>query len=361
MKKILIVLLLPVIGVAQGKKHDGFEIKGNISGLKDTATVLLLNGMDGKTITSAIAHKGVFTLKGKLVSPEILQLGFAGSKEGIDLFIYNDEVAITGDIAAPNNIVIKGSATQEDYQLFKQRFNPLKDKLNGTAALINPETDKLKKDSLISRFNTYRTQVAEEAGRFVKEKPASPVSAFALFVISPLMNSLDELEASYKLLQPAAKTGTPAKVIENALASAKVGAVGSQALVFTQKDTANKPVSLTSFRGKYVLVDFWASWCKPCRMENPNVVQAYHLYKDKNFTVLGVSLDQHRDNWLQAIKADKLAWTHVSDLQYWNNAVAQLYHIQSIPANMLIDPNGKIIAKDLRAEELQETLKKLLQ
>ena len=135
---------------------------------------------------------------------------------------------------------------------------------------------------------------------------------------------------------------------------------GTQAVDFTQNDTANNPVSLSSFKGKYVLVDFWASWCGPCRHENPAVVEAYNKYKEKNFTILSVSLDQNKDKWKQAIKADNLTWTHVSDLKYWQNEVAQLYHIQSIPANMLIDPSGKIIARDLRGAALYEMLGKML-
>lgn len=139
----------------------------------------------------------------------------------------------------------------------------------------------------------------------------------------------------------------------------KATQIGQQALDFTQNDTAGHPVSLKDFRGRYVLVDFWASWCGPCRGENPNVVAAFQKYHNKNFTVLGVSFDQNKDNWLAAIHKDGLAWTQVSDLQYWNNAVGKIYGIESIPANILVDPNGKIIARNIRGEVLQGTLENI--
>jgi peroxiredoxin len=131
---------------------------------------------------------------------------------------------------------------------------------------------------------------------------------------------------------------------------------------FTQADVNGVPVKLSSFRGKYVLIDFWASWCGPCREENPNVVRVFNKYKEKNFTVLGVSLDKQsgRADWLAAIKSDGLNWTQVSDLKFWNNAAAALYYVSSIPANFLIDPNGKIIAKDLRGDDLDAKLKEVL-
>ena len=129
---------------------------------------------------------------------------------------------------------------------------------------------------------------------------------------------------------------------------------------FTAPDTSGHPVALSSFRGKYVLVDFWASWCGPCRGENPNVVKAYNQFRDKNFTILGVSLDQNKDAWIKAIKDDGLAWNHVSDLKFWNSAPAALYNVSSIPYNFLIDPQGNIIAEDIRGEDLFATLNKVL-
>lgn len=360
MQKILFFLLLPVLSFAQ-PKAKGFEIKGTVKGLKDSTLVILKSGNNGKTVASAKVKQESFTLKGVLTDADILQLSFAGIKEVTDLFIFNDTVTLRGDVNAIADLQFSGSPTEADYEIFKKRFNPYKDKLNTLAAAINQEKDATKKKALISDFNAGKNEVIKGAADFVKQKHTSPVSPFVLYVIAPLLDGgIPELETYYVGLTGLAKTGAYANAIEKAIADTKLGAVGTQAIDFSQKDTNGKLVSLSSFKGKYVLVDFWASWCGPCRQENPNVVNAFNSYKDKNFTVLGISLDQDRSRWLQAIKADNLNWTHLSDLQYWNNAVAQLYKIQSIPANMLIDPNGKIIGKNLRGAELQETLKTLL-
>ena len=140
----------------------------------------------------------------------------------------------------------------------------------------------------------------------------------------------------------------------------KLTAVGEIAPDFTQNDPDGKPVKLSDFRGKYVLVDFWASWCGPCRAENPNVVAAFNKYKGKNFTILGVSLDRERDPWLKAITDDKLTWTHVSDIKYWDNEVAKMYGVRSIPANFLLDKTGKIVGRNLRGDALEAALAKLV-
>ncbi|NCI51076.1 TlpA family protein disulfide reductase [Sediminibacterium roseum] len=273
----------------------------------------------------------------------------------------NETVTLTGNWADPNSVVVKGAAAQEDFEAFKKTVFPFLGQRNMLVSSANAERDAAKKNAIISEINKIDVVIPNLAIQFAESKPNSVASTWALYFISPLFaNRIMELENAYSKLQSSAKKLVYVSNLEQFIANGKIGMIGSQALDFTQNDVNGKPVSLSSFKGKYVLVDFWASWCGPCRGENPNVVSAYQKYKNKNFTVLGVSLDQSKPNWLKAISDDNLDWTHVSDLQYWNNAAARMYHIESIPMNLLIDPAGKIIAKNIRGEELQRTLAEVL-
>ena len=197
---------------------------------------------------------------------------------------------------------------------------------------------------------------------FLKRNANSPVALYALQQYAGWDIDPAKVEPLFKAL-PASQQQLPSAVtLKDRIEISKKTAVGSYAMDFTQNDTLGNPVSLSSFKGKYVLVDFWASWCGPCRAENPNVVKAFNQYKDKNFTVLGVSLDRPnaKDKWLKAIHDDNLTWTQVSDLKYWDNGVAKQYGIRAIPQNLLIDPQGKIIAKNLSGEDLNEKLGEVL-
>ena len=194
-----------------------------------------------------------------------------------------------------------------------------------------------------------------------KANAGSPVTTLMLLQFSNIFPEINENLASiYNDLAPSAKKGPFAEFIDKTIASSTFGQIGSALPDFTQNDVNGKPFTLSSLKGKYVLVDFWASWCGPCRAENPNIVKAFNKFKSKKFTVLGVSLDQDKPKWLEAIKKDGLAWSHVSDLKYWNNAVAAQFGIQSIPASFLIDPAGKIIARDLRGADLDKFLETTL-
>jgi peroxiredoxin len=176
------------------------------------------------------------------------------------------------------------------------------------------------------------------------------------------MQTSDNVAAAdnlYKIMSDNVKETSLGKYVNQQLELAKINPIGSQIADFSENDTAGNNVKISSFRGKYVLIDFWASWCRPCRMENPNVVAAYNKYHQKNFTVLGVSLDQAKPAWLNAINMDGLTWTHISDLQGWNNEVAAKFKITSIPQNILIDPKGIIIAKNLRGDALNKKLEQL--
>ena len=195
-------------------------------------------------------------------------------------------------------------------------------------------------------------------GAFIKANPNSWVSMDALQKIGGGVPQYAQVAPFYEAMSPALKNSPPGREYGKMLQVIKDVAIGAQAPNFTQQTPDGKAVSLADYRGKYVLVDFWASWCKPCREENPVVAKVYNEYKGRNFDILGVSLDHEksREKWLKAIKDDQLTWTQVSDLRGWENEVATRYHVQGVPQNFLIDPSGKIIAANLRGDELKAAL-----
>ncbi|WP_336517520.1 TlpA disulfide reductase family protein [Pollutibacter soli] len=359
MKKLLLIFLLaPVFCIAQQEKD--FVIKGFLKGLPDGTELVI--GSDDPTISplaKGISRAGKFELKGKLATPGLYHLSYPGTKQKLYIFLDPSTVTVSGTNDSLPVAKVTGSATNDVFIAFNKTFTPLFAELGAVVEHINsgkpdPDGSKRKRyEELIGQINTLTDQ-------FVIEHKNSYVTPFAIYVMKGV-SDVAQIENRYNQMNPDLHGSIFAKQLAQQIADSKVGAIGSEAIEFVQNDIEGKPVSLSSFRGKYVLVDFWASWCGPCRHENPNVVEAYKKFSDKNFTVLGVSLDRAREPWLQAIKDDNLIWTQVSDLKFWNNEVAKIYRIEGIPQNFLVDPKGVIIAKNLRGPELHQKLQELLQ
>ncbi|WP_164735251.1 TlpA disulfide reductase family protein [Pseudoflavitalea rhizosphaerae] len=380
MKKVLLPGIISVIAFSTSAQTP-FTIRGTV---KDTSrngeklTISYFNG-DKKIYTGALIKNGTYQFEGTVKEPSkaSLSIGIPKDQRGknpwvmseqLEFFIEGGPITIDGLPLAKAKLKAPGKS-QKDFQRFQKMLRPYEEKqfaawndmLHATA---NRDSVNRKKYNDISE--NLKKQIDSMEFVFLKKYPASHVS---LGILREKMNAKSLAEekeryaAMFKVLadslQQTIVGKTMAKQIDNAF---KLG-VGKDAVDFVLKDTLGNPVHLSSFRGKYVLLDFWASWCTPCRFENPNIVKAYNRFKDKNFTVLGVSLERPGDRkaWVDAINKDGLPWNHVATLtKEESDQIWKLYSLQTIPMNYLIGPDGKILALHLRGDALEKKLEEIL-
>lgn len=361
-----LVLGLISFGLAQGGLAQEILIKGKIRGLDKNEFIYLRQPILGQEpVDSVLARNGRFQFRRQLPEGDFFFLQAGGNS--LLLYLQPGKVKITGIKQRLTKAKLSGSSFIKDFVLYNKQMaaNPYIKQLEATGAKLE-DAKKAKDDKLLNELTIERDTLRKKSAsvrntigaEWLTNHPQSDINAFVLYFHPFRREAPELLQARIAGFSENARNSAVGQLLLEAARSESNTAVGKLAPGFTQSDTAGKAVSLQDFRGRYVLVDFWASWCKPCREENPYVVQAFQQYKDKGFTVLGISLDRPGDKakWLEAIHADGLTWTHVSDLRYWKNEVAVLYGIQSIPANFLIDPQGKIVGRNLRGEALQKEL-----
>lgn len=368
-------LLITVVFTACSNSDKQFSIQGDIMGLPEQTVYLEELGIDKITVLDSVKSdiSGKFELSGKAPEAGLYRITFGADRnKNILLSTEKGSIAIKGNWNSLDAITINGSNSTISLQKFllvirnhMQDFNTLGIVLDSFKARGNDSMMGVVQDD-IREMNVKLTHFIEE---YADTTSSLPNALFAVQFLNPqtekeyfkqFIPGMDQRFPKARLAQDFSKkinsiyNNTPVNT-DNGLPG-----VGTAAPEISLPTPDGKTITLTSFKGKYVLVDFWASWCGPCRKENPNVVAAYNQFKDKNFTILGVSLDDNKEKWTEAIAKDGLTWTHVSDLQGWQSVAARSYEVQSIPANFLVDPNGVIIAANLRGEELAAKLTELL-
>jgi len=364
MKKLFYLSVISVI-MAACSSDPQYVINGKIDGA-DSVMFILQKREAGKIVSfdSAVAYKGSFKMKGGPVRyPDMVLLSAKDTRMRTQFYLENSEITVTGKLDSLYGANVTGSKTQDEYNGFVKSLDSVNEKVMtvyNEYQLAEQSGDTAKSAQLVKQIEAGQAEMTQLQKDFVKNNPASFTTPQILSGLTYEMEGT-EIESYINAMDTAVANTEIIKDLKVRVEKMKKVAIGQKAPDFTLNDPEGNPVSLYSKVGaKLLLVDFWAAWCGPCRQENPNVVNVYKEFNKKGFDVFGVSLDRTKDAWVKAIADDKLTWTHVSDLQYWNSEAAGIYAVSAIPANFLLDENGVIIGRNLREEALYNKVKEIL-
>ena len=346
-------------------EKNGYEIKGKVAGIEEGKAFLQkYENQKFVNIDSSEIKMGEFEFAGKVDMPDMYTLRIENVKFPIHFFVENTKMTMDINSTDMSATSISGSKLNDVYKLFTEGVTNLRSKMQDVQGkyrmamqenTLTPEIEQELKDEMNALYEEqskyYKTAAMENASTIIG--PFIATQVMHLFEMEDLENLLSEIPADLK-------NSELVKAIEEKAETMKKTAIGQPYIDFTLNTPEGKPLSVSDIKAKLLLIDFWAAWCRPCRVENPNVVKLYKEYKSKGLEILGVSFDRNMEDWVKAIKDDGIEWLQVSDLKYWNSEAGKLYGIQSIPATILIDENGIIIAKNLRGEELEAKVAEIL-
>ena len=363
MKKFIINFAVTFfLGCSICMAQQDFTVKGKITGWPGKYINLETKG-ENPFKDSVENVDGSFEFIGKT---EEVANAFLVNKEGENpefkfFFLEPGNIQIQGDYKNLASAKVTGSKYTDQYQQIKDIHNAKKNKVDSLYALVDGEKDKEKSKGYFREMEELDKLDIESTKEFIKSHPKNPATIYELGGLSMKLD-YPTLKALFDGLDVSVRESVNAEALKTSVINLGNIQVGKIAPNFIQPDSTSKNIQLTDFKGKYVLLDFWASWCIPCRKEHPNLVQAYAKYKEKGFEILGVSIDTKDEEWRwkRAIENDGVTWTQVSDLKGQHNEAAKLYVIQMVPSNFLIDPSGKIIATNLMGDNLNKKLEELL-